>query len=246
MSVPKTNYPHKALSNNDPDALPPFKIDVVEFWSLTIQKKLPTTRETTRCCKAYHTLINSAWIGCGSQRHAVTWDMTHRILPTRINEQKLEDLLCYNPHFNRSGYKGARSTTEGSLASTQSPSRGGWPWGRLGDMCWGKGDRCVAMATLLPYCADCLEVMDDLLCYNHHFNSFGYKGARCTTEGSIASSQSPSRGGWPWGRLGDMSWGKGGWCVAVATLLLSCADRLEILGASTSWCSARLSRPVIG
>ena len=66
------NYPHKALSNNDPDAFPQFKIDVVEFWSLTIQKKLPTTRENTRCCKAYHTLINSAWIGCGSQRHAVT------------------------------------------------------------------------------------------------------------------------------------------------------------------------------
>jgi hypothetical protein len=40
--------------------------------------------------------------------------------------------------------------------------------------------------------------------------------------------------------------GKGGRCVGLTPLPLSCADCLEILGASTSWSPKGLSRPVVG
>jgi len=40
--------------------------------------------------------------------------------------------------------------------------------------------------------------------------------------------------------------GKGGRCVGLSTLPTSCADRLEILGASGSWKSYDLSCPVEG
>jgi hypothetical protein len=39
---------------------------------------------------------------------------------------------------------------------------------------------------------------------------------------------------------------KGGWCVGLMTLPPSCADCLEILGASTSWSLKGLSQPVMG
>ena len=39
---------------------------------------------------------------------------------------------------------------------------------------------------------------------------------------------------------------KGGRCVVLTTLPPSCADFLEILGASTSWKPQGLSRPVDG
>ena len=50
-------------------------------------------------------------------------------------------------------------------------------------------------------------------------------------------------------RLSEMStafiiWGKGGRCVELITLPLSCVCCLEILGASTSWSPKRLSRPL--
>jgi hypothetical protein len=55
---------------------------------------------------------------------------------------------------------------------------------------------------------------------------------------------------WPTQPLTEMStrWylgGKGGRCVRLTTLPPSCADCLEILGASTSWNRKDLSRPVI-
>jgi hypothetical protein len=40
--------------------------------------------------------------------------------------------------------------------------------------------------------------------------------------------------------------GKGGWCRRLTTLPPSCADCLEILGASTSWSPKDLSRPAQG
>jgi len=40
--------------------------------------------------------------------------------------------------------------------------------------------------------------------------------------------------------------GKGGRCVGLKTLPFSCADCLEIWGASTSWNHQGLSRPVMG
>jgi hypothetical protein len=39
--------------------------------------------------------------------------------------------------------------------------------------------------------------------------------------------------------------GKGGRCIELTTLPPSCADCLEILGASTSWSPKGLSRPVM-
>jgi hypothetical protein len=48
-------------------------------------------------------------------------------------------------------------------------------------------------------------------------------------------------------RTRNLSWGgKGGRCVGLTTLPPSCADCLQILGASTSWISTGLSRPVMG
>jgi len=40
--------------------------------------------------------------------------------------------------------------------------------------------------------------------------------------------------------------GKGSWCIGLTTLPPSCADCLEILGASASWNPQGLSRPVMG
>jgi hypothetical protein len=40
--------------------------------------------------------------------------------------------------------------------------------------------------------------------------------------------------------------GKGGQCVGLTTLPPSCADCIEILGASTYWSPKGLSRPVMG
>jgi hypothetical protein len=40
--------------------------------------------------------------------------------------------------------------------------------------------------------------------------------------------------------------GKGGMCVGLTTLPPSCADCLEILGATTSWNPKSLTRPVMG
>jgi hypothetical protein len=59
---------------------------------------------------------------------------------------------------------------------------------------------------------------------------------------------------WPWGRLSHwQKWvpeilpgGKDGRCVWLTTLPPSCADCLEILGATTSWNPKGLSRPVAG
>jgi hypothetical protein len=44
----------------------------------------------------------------------------------------------------------------------------------------------------------------------------------------------------------DISWGKGGRCVGLTDLPLSCADILEILGASFSWKLEVLSNLVMG
>jgi hypothetical protein len=44
----------------------------------------------------------------------------------------------------------------------------------------------------------------------------------------------------------NISWGKGGRCVVLTTLPPSCADCLEILGASTFWNPHGLFRPVMG
>jgi hypothetical protein len=44
----------------------------------------------------------------------------------------------------------------------------------------------------------------------------------------------------------NISWGKGGRCLMLTTLPLSCADCLKSLGASTSWNPQGLSRPVMG
>jgi hypothetical protein len=40
--------------------------------------------------------------------------------------------------------------------------------------------------------------------------------------------------------------GRNGRCVGVITLTLSCADCLEMLGASTSWSPKAVSKPVMG
>jgi hypothetical protein len=45
--------------------------------------------------------------------------------------------------------------------------------------------------------------------------------------------------------MNNISWGgKGGRCVGLTTLALSCADYLEILGALSSWNPKILSRPL--
>jgi len=59
---------------------------------------------------------------------------------------------------------------------------------------------------------------------------------------------------WPWdwlslwqkwvsGTLPGSTWG---WCIGLTTLPPSCADSLEIMGASISWNPQDLSRPVMG
>jgi hypothetical protein len=48
------------------------------------------------------------------------------------------------------------------------------------------------------------------------------------------------------GYKGYLLGGKDGWCLGLTTLPPSCADCVEILGASTSWDPKGLSRPVEG
>jgi hypothetical protein len=93
----------------------------------------------------------------------------------------------------------------------------------------------MSWCSWLRYCATSQKVVHSIPNGGHWLNTSGHTVA-------LGSIRPHNRNEYQ----GYLPGGKGGQCIGLTTLPPSCADCLEILGASTSWSAKGLSRPVQG